>query len=480
MRSIGEGHEERFEGQSAEPGPAGADCQVRIGRFGVPVFTAPIEATAALDGLADLADVDVRALDDDTCLGLFDALEVADRLFHSTRFVLLAELHARGLTDTRLGHVVPNQAAWRHGADQRRVRRDVTTGTALRRLPDVADALRAGTVSVDRTREVCRHLNDRTVDTFSTIQNELLALMRSRATWRTFARDVAQIASYADHDGSEPPRPRNHAAVTRSGDTLSATIDLYGPASIGFEQRVNAEADRLHRQAVSDHDLDPSLDVPSRSELLAQAFIDLVTRGATATSSRSGSTGPTADVTITVDLDEHTVGELFQDGTLLPGPTAESSIDWSSRVTDTAGDPLRWSAREWELLTCDPTITWIITAADGHPVACKPDERFATRAQRRGLVARDGGCVFPGCDAPPNWCDAHHLVPHSHRGPTDVRNMVLLCRHHHGVIHRDGWAMTVNPGPGVGEGHATITTPTGAVFHTSHQRPPTQRQPAPA
>jgi len=63
---------------------------------------------------------------------------------------------------------------------------------------------------------------------------------------------------------------------------------------------------------------------------------------------------------------------------------------------------------------------------------------------------------------------------------TNATNMVLLCRHHHGVIHRDGWAMTVNPGPGVGEGHATITTPTGAVFHTSHQRPPTQRQPAPA
>src|SRR5690606_6082059 len=171
---------------------------------------------------------------------------------------------------------------------------------------------------------------------------------------------------------------------------------------------------------------------PSRSELLAQAFIDLVTRGATATSSRSGSTGPTADVTITVDLDEHTVGELFHDGTLLPGPTAESSIDWSSRVTDTAGDPLRWSAREWELLTCDPTITWIITAADGHPVACKPDERFATRAQRRGLVARDGGCVFPGCDAPPNWCDAHHLVPHSHRGPTDVRNLTSRRYDHPG------------------------------------------------
>jgi len=245
-----------------------------------------------LAGLGVLAGLDPKALDDDSCLGLFDALEVADRLFHSTRFALFAELHARDLTDRRLGHVVANEAAWRHGVDQRRVRRDLATANMLRRLPDVADALRDGTVSVDRVREVCRHLNDRTLDTFTSIQHELFDLMRAPSTWTAFTRDITQIASYADHDGVEPPRPRNHAAITRSGDTLAATIDVYGPESIDFEHRLNAEADRLFRQAVRDHTVSPSMEVPPRSELLAQAFVNLVERGATAAASSSMSMRP--------------------------------------------------------------------------------------------------------------------------------------------------------------------------------------------
>ncbi len=450
------------------------------GGFGEPAFAAPVEAEGALAGLACLAGLDVRALCDDECLGLFDALEMADRWFHSARFSLLAELHARNLTDTRLGHVVANEAVWRHGVDNRRVRRDVTTANTLRRLPDIAAALADGTVSVDRVREVCRHLNDRTIDTFEAIQDELLDLIRAQSTWSVYCRDIAQLASYADPDGTEPPKPRNHASITRSGDTLAATIDLYGPESVGFAERVNTEADRLYRQAVTDHGIDPTLEIPPRSELLAQAFINLIAHGATNTTNHTGAIAPTADVSIVLDVDEHTVTDLFHNGTLLPGPTAEGPIDSSARATDLTGNRLRWSGSEWEMLTCDPTIAWIITTAGGHPVACKSSERHASRAQRRGLTIRDGGCVFPGCDAPAAWCDAHHIVAHSHHGPTDIRNLVLLCRHHHGVIHRDGWTMTANPDPRPGEGHATITTPTGAVLHTTHHTPPNRRQPEPA
>ncbi len=360
MRSTGD----RDETATDRDGLSGCGGAVRVDRFGEPVFTPPGEAVAVLAGLAELAGVDVRALDDDSCLGLFDALEVADRLFHSSRFALFAELHARDLTDRRLGHVVANEAAWRHGTDQRRVRRDLATANMLRRLPDVADALRDGTVSVDRVREVCRHLNDRTLDTFTSIQHELLDLMRAPSTWTAFTRDITQIASYADHDGVEPPRPRNHAAITRSGDTLAATIDVYGPESIGFEQRLNTEADRLYRQAVTDHNIDPTLEIPPRSELLAQAFINLVERGATAAASSSGR-APAADVTVVVDVDEATVADLFHDGILLPGPRDGAAVDWSHRVRDVTGARLRYSSREWELLTCDPTIAWVIVAAGG-------------------------------------------------------------------------------------------------------------------
>lgn len=36
----------------------------------------------------------------------------------------------------------------------------------------------------------------------------------------------------------------------------------------------------------------------------------------------------------------------------------------------------------------------------------RAQRRFSTR-QRRALVIRDGGCVFPGCDRKPKWCGTH-------------------------------------------------------------------------
>ena len=68
--------------------------------------------------------------------------------------------------------------------------------------------------------------------------------------------------------------------------------------------------------------------------------------------------------------------------------------------------------------------------------------RLFTPRQRIALAARDGGCRFPGCDRPPTWCEAHHIRPWSRGGPTDLRDGVLLCRHHHLLVHDNGWEVT--------------------------------------
>ena len=52
---------------------------------------------------------------------------------------------------------------------------------------------------------------------------------------------------------------------------------------------------------------------------------------------------------------------------------------------------------------------------------------------------RDGGCRFPGCTRPTGWTDAHHVVHWRHGGRTDLANLVLLCDHHHHVVHQPDW-----------------------------------------
>ena len=67
------------------------------------------------------------------------------------------------------------------------------------------------------------------------------------------------------------------------------------------------------------------------------------------------------------------------------------------------------------------------------------ETRLVNRALRRALVARDRGCVFPGCERPAVWCDAHHITWWEHGGPTNLENCCLLCRRHHTLCHEGGW-----------------------------------------
>jgi HNH endonuclease len=77
-----------------------------------------------------------------------------------------------------------------------------------------------------------------------------------------------------------------------------------------------------------------------------------------------------------------------------------------------------------------------------------------TAAQRAALVVRDGGCVFPDCQRPPSWCEAHHLQHWLHGGPTDLANLALICRAHHRAVHEGGWRLQRDP-----DGRLTATPP---------------------
>ncbi len=82
----------------------------------------------------------------------------------------------------------------------------------------------------------------------------------------------------------------------------------------------------------------------------------------------------------------------------------------------------------------------------GQPLDVGPSQRLFTYRQQQALAARDGGCMWPGCDRPPSWCESHHIIEWRHEGPTDIENGILLCRHHHLLLHNNAWRITHDRG----------------------------------
>jgi len=95
----------------------------------------------------------------------------------------------------------------------------------------------------------------------------------------------------------------------------------------------------------------------------------------------------------------------------------------------------------------------------GNPLDLGREQRLFTARQRVTLAARDGGCVWPGCQRPASYCEAHHCDHFvEHEGRTDVDRGVLLCRFHHMLLHNNGWRIrrdgmgpfVLHPPPGSG------------------------------
>jgi len=107
-----------------------------------------------------------------------------------------------------------------------------------------------------------------------------------------------------------------------------------------------------------------------------------------------------------------------------------------------------------ERLGCDADIYGHIFGTDGVSLWHGRTSRTVSPQQWRTLIARDRGCVL--CAAAPAYCQAHHIIPWLHRGPTDIENLVLLCTRHHHELHNhnqtlthttNGWHTRTRAGP---------------------------------
>jgi hypothetical protein len=92
-------------------------------------------------------------------------------------------------------------------------------------------------------------------------------------------------------------------------------------------------------------------------------------------------------------------------------------------------------------LSCDCSYLAILRdRASGELLDVGRRTRSIPPPMRRALSVRDEHCRFPGCERR-HYVDGHHIVPWSQGGETKLDNLVLLCRHHHRLVHEGGFSV---------------------------------------
>ena len=149
-------------------------------------------------------------------------------------------------------------------------------------------------------------------------------------------------------------------------------------------------------------------------------------------------------------------GDLVEVVGLCPGEAVLVERGWLEQaIADTiaAGRDKRGRVR---VLACER-----VTGAGVDPTG-----ELSTGAYRPGkrlvafVKARDGHCRFPGCHVSSRFCDLDHVTAWP-AGPTTAANLICLCRRHHRIKQRPGWAVTAHP-----DATVTWTDPTGRTRAT--------------
>ncbi|MQW76720.1 DUF222 domain-containing protein [Nocardioides sp. dk4132] len=101
----------------------------------------------------------------------------------------------------------------------------------------------------------------------------------------------------------------------------------------------------------------------------------------------------------------------------------------------TLADGSRITAGEVRRLACRANLVPAVLGTRSVPLDLGRASRLFSPGQRKALAIRDKECRAHGCTIPATWCEAHHSKPWSAGGKTDLDNGMLLCSHHHHLIH---------------------------------------------
>ena len=347
-----------------------------------------------------------------------DALLEADRLTAEAIAII-------GRVDADASTGLPTEmmlalGARRTGADARMLVRAAAT---LRGMPATTSAFARGDLSWSQVRQIVGSV--RSVDApgrariDGLISSEAERLQRMDPDELLGRVDEAVATVRADLARARESRQIDKGSLSIQG-RVDGSATFYGEADAESTATVLAALD-----AVADRPVAPDQEGPSRPQQRLAALVGIceqVLAGTTAPTAR-----PRPRLIATIDI-----ASLRRDG-----DRAGTRLLWSL-----AGRPAHLTPLSTEVLACDASVVPVVF--DGaRPVAVGDAAAPISSKLRAALVARDGGCRFPGCGAPVAWCDAHHIRARIHDGPTVIDNLVLLCRRCHRSVHRHRWRISV-------------------------------------
>ena len=405
-------------------------------------------ADAAGESLSALARLDVTSLEADDLAAAVLALEGMRRSLDAAVGHTLGALHevrgtrASGLATSKW---LAREAHLPQGVARRRLS---VARTIEEHLQVVDDALSCGVIGWEHAAVFAEVVNDRNAELVAAAAPQLIDAA-SRTEFARWAEDVRAVAQVLDPDGTHDPAgdlARNRLTLSPTDGFTLVRGELVGEHAIFAKEVIDAKTDEVHLRYQRDQRHFPDLVIPPRATLRALALVELL-RQAHGIDPNTSS-GPKVEATVMVHPD-HAPDDPANPAELAHAPAAP---------TVTTRDGHRLPSEVAELFTCAAVWHTATLALSEHGVPIAGTDAYQpTRSLRRAVERRDGGCTFPGCDAKASWSDAHHLIPWP-KGPTALHNLALLCRHHHRVVHRRGWTVTLTD-----DGWTHWTSPEGTT-----------------
>src|SRR6056297_1970764 len=306
---------------------------------------------------------------------------------------------------------------WKCSSGLGAAREKVRVAHALANLPKISDEFRQGRISFSKVRAMTRVatpvnevelLNIARYGTASHVERLVSQYRKVKRIEALEAENqrhrLRELNWYVDDDGSYVFKAR---LTPEQGERVVRAIE--SAMDEEFEERKNVSAETSDRPA-----LEPE------SDPVAQRRADALVR--VAEGFLGGATGSKGGERTTIHL--HTNSDTLRHD----GEGAESRLDTGANV----------SAETSRRLACDCGVVHWHEDEAGSTLDVGRKTRSIPPAIRRALRRRDQGCRFPGCTAH-KYVDAHHIMHWADGGETKMDNLVLLCRHHHRLVHEGGF-----------------------------------------